>query len=404
MRARSWHIRPTMGSESIHAGTTPSELSGPAPELNDALKTHPYAAFLPKVTKPGRYLGGEEQAIIKDHAGKTCRFVLAFPDLYEVGMSHLGTRIIYNLVNGHDDLVCERAFSPWPDMEAELRERALPLVSLETYRPLGEFDVIGVSLQYELSYTNVLLNLDLGGVPIRSDARNDSHPIVIAGGPTCTHPEPIADFIDLFLVGEAEDVLVDALRTIGRMRAEGKSRVEIIATIARQPGFYAPRFYTVAEEPQTGMLVVDGLTEEGRALGIPETVQRVFVRDLDAYPFPTNFPVPYAEAIFDRTSVEITRGCTEGCRFCQAGMIYRPVRERKPEDVIKAVLDGTDAAGFDDAHLVVPLLVARRVVLILDLADDLFDQVLDGREAGGGAVLVDEGQVFPITRVGANSL
>ncbi len=318
---------------------------------SDALKAHPYADFLARMKKPGRYLGGEEQAIVKDHAALTCRFVLAFPDLYEIGMSHLGTRIIYELVNEADDLCCERAFSPWVDMEAQLRARALPLVSLESYTPLHQFDVVGVSLQYELSYSNVLLNLDLGGIPLRSTERSDAEPIVIAGGPTATHPEPLAPFIDLFLVGEAEEVLPGLLRTIGRMRSAGASRLEILAAAAQLPGVYVPRFYQVELDPRTEMQVVVGLSAEGLAANAPAKVERVFVRDLDEFEFPTRFPIPYAEAIFDRASVEITRGCTEGCRFCQAGMIYRPVRERKPEDIIDAVLEGTDAAGFDEASL-----------------------------------------------------
>ncbi|MDC0671204.1 TIGR03960 family B12-binding radical SAM protein [Nannocystis radixulma] len=312
---------------------------------------HPYAEFLGRVEKPGRYLGGEEQQIRKSGADLACRFVLAFPDLYEIGMSHLGTRILYDLVNGHDDLVCERAFSPWTDMEAELRARGLPLVSLETATPLREFDVVGFSLQYELSYTNVLLNLDLGGIPLRSADRGEADPIVLAGGPTATHPEPLAAFIDLFLVGEAEEVLPDLLRKIGRMRSEGRPRREILAEAARTPGIYAPAFYAVERDERSELLVVTGPTEEGRAFGVSERVGRVYVRDLDRFPFPTRFPIPYAEAIFDRAAVEITRGCTEGCRFCQAGIIYRPVRERDPKQIVKAVLDGVDAAGFSETSL-----------------------------------------------------
>jgi radical SAM family uncharacterized protein len=321
------------------------------PDSRDALKAHPYADFLARMEKPGRYLGGEEQAIVKQHGGLVCRFVLAFPDLYEIGMSHLGTRIIYDLINAAEDLCCERAFSPWADMEAELRARGLPLVSLESAVPLSEFDVVGVSLQYELSYTNVLLNLDLGGIPLRADARDDADPIVIAGGPTATHPEPLAPFIDLFLVGEAEEILPELLRTIGRMRRAGRPRLEILAAAAKLPGIYVPRFYRVELEPRTELQVVVGLSEAGQLAQAPAKVERVFVRNLDDFQFPRRFPIPYAEAIFDRASVEITRGCTEGCRFCQAGMIYRPVRERKPEDIIAAVLDGTDAAGFNEASL-----------------------------------------------------
>lgn len=316
-----------------------------------ALSEHPYADFLTSVQKPGRYLGGEEQQILKEHEGLACTFVLAFPDIYEIGMSHLGTRILYDLINKAEDLVCERAFSPWGDMEAELRKRELPLISLETHTPLSQFDVVGVSLQYELCYTNVLLNLELGGVPYRSDARGDADPIVLAGGPTATHPEPLSDFVDAFLVGEAEEVLPGLLRVIGTMRKQGAPRAEVLAAIARTPGMYVPSMYVVAEDERTGLEVVTGLSEAGQAANVDLSVTRVFVRDLDEFPFPERFPVPYAEAIFDRASVEVTRGCTEGCRFCQAGIIYRPVRERTPEAIKKAVLGGIEAGGFNETSL-----------------------------------------------------
>jgi radical SAM family uncharacterized protein/radical SAM-linked protein len=372
----------------------------------DALDTHPYAAFLARMQKPGRYLGGEEQAVVKSHASLCCRFVLAFPDLYEIGMSHLGTRIIYDLVNAADDLCCERAFSPWRDMEAELRARGLPLVSLETQTPLSHFDVVGVSLQYELSYTNVLLNLELGQIPLRSRERSEADPIVIAGGPTATHGEPLADFIDLFLVGEAEELLPSLLRLIGRMRSEGRSRVEILGAAAQLTGIYVPRFYEVAVEPRTELQVVVGRTPEGLAHGAPESIQRVFVRDLDEFPFPTRFPIPYAEAIFDRASVEITRGCTEGCRFCQAGMIYRPVRERKPEHIVKAVLEGTDAAGFDEASLTA--LSTADVSCIDPLIKALVPELIDRRVSLGIASLraygLNESMLDEIKKVGIDGL
>ncbi len=247
--------------------------------------------------------------------------------------------------------MCERAFSPWNDLEQQLREHELPLVSLETYTPLSSFDVVGVSLQYELCYTNVLLNLDLGGIPLRSADRTDADPIVIAGGPTATHPEPLTPFVDVVLVGEAEEVLPTLLRTIGELRRQGRPRTEQLAACAKLPGIYVPHYYRVALDERTGFQVVVGRTPEGESVGAPEHIGRVWVRDLNDFPFPQRFPVPYAEAIFDRASVEITRGCTEGCRFCQAGIIYRPVRERSPEQIVDAVLGGVDAAGFAETSL-----------------------------------------------------
>jgi radical SAM family uncharacterized protein/radical SAM-linked protein len=379
---------------------------GPAPAALALKAQHPYADFLARMQKPGRYLGGEEQAIVKDHAELACSFVLAFPDLYEIGMSHLGTRIIYDLVNAADDLCCERAFSPWTDVEAELRERGLPLVSLETYTPLREFDVVGVSLQYELSYTNVLLNLELGGVPLRASERGDADPIVIAGGPTATHPEPLAPFIDLFLVGEAEEILPALLRTIGSLRRAGRPRAEILAAAAKLPGIYVPSFYRVELEPRTQLQVVVGRTAAGEAAGAPATIERVFVRNLDDFKFPTRFPIPYAEAIFDRASVEITRGCTEGCRFCQAGMIYRPVRERTPEDIVAAVLEGTDAGGFDEASLTA--LSTADVSCIDPLIKALVPELAKRRVSLGIASLraygLNESMLDEIKKVGINGL
>ena len=310
--------------------------------------SHPYGAFLHKVSKPSRYIGGEHNEIRKAPGEADVEICLAFPDLYDIGMSHLGTKILYRLLNRHPRIACERAFAPWPDMEAELRARELPLLSLESHRALREFDVVGISLQYEMTYTNVLTLLDLGGIPLRATDRSDDDPLVLGGGPTATHPEPVAPFFDLFFVGEAEGSLPRILLDYRKLVDEGLPREERLRFIAGEHrGLYAPSLYETAEEPATGTLVVGPPRREG----VPERIERAMVADLAAHPFPDDFPVPRAEAVFDRMSIEIARGCTEGCRFCQAGMIYRPVRERAPREVIKTVQSAIEKGGFDEVSL-----------------------------------------------------
>ncbi len=310
---------------------------------------HPYADFVHTVERPSRYLGGEYNSVIKDPAQVDASVVLAFPDTYEIGMSHLGTKILYSLLNKQPKIACERAFTPWGDMEAALRERQLPIVSLETARPLSAFDAIGISLQYELTYTNVLTLLDLGGVPLRAADRRDADPLVIGGGPTSTHPEPAAPFFDAFFIGEAEAQLPALLLEWAAMRRAGRARLDALAELASRYALYVPGLYTLKQDPASGFLVVDGDAPiDPRA---PRRVRRAVIDDLNQYPFPTDTPVPYAEAVFDRAAVEIARGCTEGCRFCQAGMIYRPVRERSPEAVVEAILGGVKNGGYDETSL-----------------------------------------------------
>ncbi len=308
---------------------------------------HPYADFLGKVEKPSRYVGGEYQEVRKNPATVEARICLAFPDVYEIGMSHLGTKILYGVLNKTDGLACERVFSPWLDCEAELRARHLPIVTLETATPVGEFDVVGFSLQYELTYTNVLALLDLAGIPLRATDRGDLEPLIIAGGPTATHPEPLAPFIDAFFIGEAEEMLPPLVREAAALRRAGVPRRERLIRLAQKYPLYVPELYATELEPETDLLVVGAPLD----LRVPARPKRAWVADINRFPFPDDSPLPYAEAIFDRMAVEVARGCTEGCRFCQAGMIYRPVRERDPVSVLDALTAGVKKGGYDETAL-----------------------------------------------------
>lgn len=314
--------------------------------MSPVARPHPYAEFLDRVAKPARYTGGEVGAVVKDWAAVDARVCLAFPDVYDIGMSHLGYKILYKILNDDPRTLAERCYCPWTDLEAELRQRALPLVSLESFRPLREFDVVGFSLQFELTYSNVLTMLDLGGIPLRSADRGEDDPLVVAGGPTATHPEPIAAFIDAFVIGDGEEKATEIALAWTRWRAEGLSRRERLERLARLGAVYVPSLYATKVDADTGLAVVD------RPLGaeLPLPVERSLV-DLDAYPFPDDGPTGGPEAIFDRMSIEIARGCTEGCRFCQAGMIYRPVRERDPQQVVETVLSAVKKSGQDEVSL-----------------------------------------------------
>ncbi|WP_428266054.1 TIGR03960 family B12-binding radical SAM protein [Haliangium sp.] len=312
---------------------------------------HIYADFIEQVVKPARYLGGEYLSVVKPppgaEGGVDVRVALAFPDVYDIGMSHLGTKIIYSLLNKHPRIAAERVFAPWVDMEAELRARSLPLVSLESSTPLRDFDVVGFSLQYELTFTNVLTVLDLGGIPLRAADRGPGDPLVICGGPTASHPEPMAPFFDGCFIGEAEEELPGLLLDWVALRGEGRDRLDALAELAGRYPLYVPALYHTETDRDTGMVVVGAPKDER----VPARVRRGVVAELDDYPFPSDTPVPYAEAVFDRAAVEIARGCTEGCRFCQAGMIYRPVRERSPASVVDSVVQGVEMAGYDETAL-----------------------------------------------------
>jgi radical SAM family uncharacterized protein/radical SAM-linked protein len=308
---------------------------------------HPYAALLSRVEKPSRYTGAEHGSRRKDWGAVQARVCLAFPDIYDIGMSHLGFRILYKILNDDPRTLAERAYTPWIDMQRELRASGHLLVSLESARPLSDFDVVGFSLQFELTYTNILTMLDLGGIPLRSVHRGDDDPLIIAGGPVATHAEPMAPFIDAFLIGDGEAAATEIALAWTSARREGVPRAERLQRLARLPGVYVPSLYETAVDGETGLEVVTAPKDPS----VPFPIERRMEPDLSKFPFPDDGPVGGPEAIFERMSIEVARGCTEGCRFCQAGMIYRPVRERDPTEVIDTVLSALEKSGQDEVSL-----------------------------------------------------
>ena len=308
---------------------------------------HPYASFVQQIEKPARYVGGEWGQVQKSWDTTRIRVCLAFPDIYDIGMSHLGTRILYRELNAPEDMLCERAFVPWTDMEEALRARKLPIVSLENAKALRDFHVVGISLQHELVYTNVLTLLDLGGIPLRSATRGETDPLVLGGGSVASHPEPVAPFFDAFVLGDGEQKAVEVARRWVDDLEKGVPRDQRLRNLAALGGVYVPSLYAYRFDAQARREVVERpLHEEA-----PMPVVRAFVEDLDAYPFPTEFPSGGPEAVFDRLSIELARGCSQGCRFCQAGMIFRPERERKPSDVVEAIRKSLAHNGQDELSL-----------------------------------------------------
>lgn len=299
-----------------------------------------------EVQKPSRYIGGEVGSIVKEKSEVDVRFAFCFPDTYDIGMSHIGMKILYSLKNSRENFWCERCFAPDEDFERIMRENEIPLYALESLDPVKDFDFIGFTMQYELSYTNVLNMLDLAGIPIFAKDRTDElTQIVIAGGPCVCNPEPLADFFDLFILGEGEEVNLELMDMYNEMKKHGASRMEFLRKAAQIEGVYVPRFYEFGYKEDGS---ISGMTVFENA---PETVKKRIIRDFDGVFYPENFVVPFTEIVHDRVSVEVLRGCIRGCRFCQAGFIYRPFREKTPETIYNETKCLCENTGYDEVSL-----------------------------------------------------
>lgn len=306
------------------------------------------SSVLKSVEKPGRYIGGEYNSILKSKADVKCRFAFCFPDTYEIGMSNLGLRILYDVLNKENDIWCERVFAPWPDMKNKMEEYSIPLTALESGDKLLDFDMVAFSLQYELCYTTAVSMLKLAGIPVWSKDRGEECPIIIAGGPCVYNAEPVVDFFDLVNVGEGEEVLLEISRLYIKMKKDGTyTRSAFLRDAARIEGVYIPSFYEVSYNG-------DGTIKEYRPIydDIPTKIKKRIIADLDTVSYPEKLVMPYVETVHDRIVLEVYRGCIRGCRFCQAGMVYRPIREKSPEVLCKAAKCLYENSGYEEISLI----------------------------------------------------
>ena len=333
---------------------------------------HQIEALLDQVQKPARYTGGEMNTLLKPWADAQVRFAFCFPDTYEVAMSHLGMKILYALINSQPYALCERVCMPWVDMLALLKEKDVPLFSLETRTPLHQFDIVGFTLQYEMSYTNILEMLSLGRVPVLSRERRQGDPIVIAGGPCAFNPEPLHAFIDAFVLGDGEEATLDVLEVVRDWKKRGAGRMECLKKLASIPGVYVPSLYDAAWNADGTLASFAPNCNEA-----PERVKKRVVLDLDKAFYPESIPVPYTEIVHDRIMLEIMRGCTRGCRFCQAGMLYRPVRERSLQKLLELAEKLENSTGYEEISL--SSLSSGDYSCLPDLARELIEKFQEKR-------------------------